>query len=169
MVLTRADVAVAASVASFKLAESQALGAEPGNEQDYHKTPGDGLAGYLGEAAVAQFLGVEWPLAHNLDFERRHEGDLKLGKVVLEVRATRKPNHAHLLLQERDHADRRYVLAIPAPQPDDLVAFEMVGFAMGSDVMQKDYWQERIPGRPCYWYHRTLVKPFKDREGYDAI
>ncbi|MCK5653166.1 MAG: hypothetical protein KAJ42_17390 [Gemmatimonadetes bacterium] len=157
--LTQRDVVAAVSVATFHTMRCILKKAEPKDNQPRDERLDATLTGYLAEVAVARCVGIEWPQPHTISWEGREEGDIILSDGrILEVRGTEQPNHTHLLGHRDDHDDRFYVLVIPVDE--DTFTYDVEGYMIGHEMKNEHYWNERVPGRPCFWVPRTALTPF---------
>ena len=97
------------------------------------------ISGALCEAAAAKWLGVFWP--------NRWEGkqSCDVGENV-EIRSTRLQNGC-LILTDRDHDDRPYILAIPV-EPDVTLA----GWMFGYEAKVPEFWTQKDNGRPPAYF-----------------
>lgn len=95
---------------------------------------GRSLDGVLGEAAVADWLGVPYR-------PQVHEPDTSLGDVAgCQVRATSN-RHGKLIVRKSDPAGFPYVLALLAPGRPGGVAVTLAGWLDGAEAKAEEWWQ----------------------------
>ena len=104
------------------------------------------IQGRAAERVIARLLNIPW----NTDTDAPHQrGDV----LDMEVRSTRHID-GHLLLHEKDADDRICWLVI-----DQHPRYGVAGSIRIRDGKLKEYWQERIKGRACYFVPQSVLIP----------
>lgn len=126
-----------------------------GKNKDRYNFKGNGnkihRMGCIAEIAVAKWLGAEWT-GFSEDFK-----NLKYDVGRLQVRST-DFKFGRLFLHPKDHDDQIYVLVRIHQLPN----IQIIGWILGEDAKNIQYWKELKPGRPCFVVPTNKLSLMKD-------
>tara|TARA_R100000963_G_scaffold34969_1_gene30522 strand:- start:592 stop:1104 length:513 start_codon:yes stop_codon:yes gene_type:complete len=112
------------------------------------------IQGCVAEYAVSLLLNKEW-IGFSENFQNI-ESDVGNN---LQIRSTYLP-HGNLILHQKDADNQKFVLV----KLHNLPNVDVVGWVMGKDAKQEQFWTEPVKNRPCYMYPSQLLQDMDDIE-----
>jgi len=153
VILTEAEIELCQRAAEARMAFGAAHGLNHAclMQRAPHERHAHELGGAASELAMAKWLGIE-----GYQPSVQYVKDAVDVEPDIEVRSTGWMN-GHLCVRQRDHAARRYVLAITALLRD-YQQVRLAGWMLGSDAMNERYVQTYY-GKPEYWVPWRDLQP----------
>lgn len=149
IILTWAEVLVAAQIGAMRNVQSLKAGRSGGNGVGRENTWTLNIEGACGEMALAKHLNKYWSGAI---------GDLKADDVgTLQVKTNTSRKYDDLILRKSDRANRYYVSALSFI--DEVPRFLLTGWVYGADAMVPEHWRDGTPGRTAFFFPRKLLNP----------